>query len=402
MKTFLPGGITAVPGILAAGMAAGIKKGDVPDLALIVSEREATIAGVFTLNQVVAAPLLVDRQRIRRGKGRAILANSGNANACTGRQGYADAIKMAALAAKALRLRPEDIFVASTGVIGKPLPMERIEAAVPVLAGRLRRDGGEDAARAIMTTDTTVKTAAASDTIGGRTITLGGIAKGSGMIHPNMATMLAFLATDAAVPRALLQRGLRQATDRSFNRIPVDGDTSTNDLVLCLANGVGGNRSIASGSADARRFQALLDYVCLDLAKKIAWDGEGATKFVELRVTRARTTEEAVRVAVAIATSSLVKTAWFGQDANWGRIMAAIGRAGVRIVPDRIALTYGDVPVVRRGTGLGPAAEEQANTVLKGREFALTVDLGLGPAAATVWTTDLSPEYVKINASYRT
>ena len=401
MKTFLPGGITAVPGILAAGMAAGIKKGDVPDLALIVSEREATIAGVFTLNQVVAAPLLVDRQRIRRGKGRAILANSGNANACTGRQGYADAIKMAALAAKALRLRPEDIFVASTGVIGKPLPMERIEAAVPVLAGRLRRDGGEDAARAIMTTDTTVKTAAASDTIGGRTITLGGIAKGSGMIHPNMATMLAFLATDAAVPRALLQRGLRQATDRSFNRIPVDGDTSTNDLVLCLANGVAGNRSIASGSADARRFQALLDYVCLDLAKKIAWDGEGATKFVELRVTRARTTEEAVRVAVAIATSSLVKTAWFGQDANWGRIMAAIGRAGVRIVPDRIALTYGDVPVVRRGTGLGPAAEERANTVLKGREFALTVDLGLGRAEATVWTTDLSPEYVKINASYR-
>ena len=402
MKTFLPGGITAVPGILAAGMAAGIKKGDVPDLALIVSEREATIAGVFTLNKVVAAPVLVDRQRIRRGKGRAILSNSGNANAFTRRQGYADAIKMAALAAKALRLRPEDIFVASTGVIGKPLPMEWIEAAVPVLAGRLRRDGGEDAARAIMTTDTTVKTAAASDTIGGRTITLGGIAKGSGMIHPNMATMLAFLATDAAVPRALLQRGLRQATDRSFNRIPVDGDTSTNDLVLCLANGVAGNRSIASGSADARRFQALLDYVCLDLAKKIAWDGEGATKFVELRVTRARTTEEAVRVAVAIATSSLVKTAWFGQDANWGRIMAAIGRAGVRIVPDRIALTYGDVPVVRRGTGLGPAAEEQANTVLKGREFALTVDLGLGPAAATVWTTDLSPEYVKINASYRT
>jgi len=402
MKTFLPGGITAVPGILAAGMAAGIKKGDIPDLALIVSEREATIAGVFTLNKVVAAPVLVDRQRMRRGRGRAILANSGNANACTGRQGYADAVKMAALAAKALRLRPEDVFVASTGVIGKPLPMERIEAAVPVLAGRLRRDGGEEAARAIMTTDTTVKTAAASDTIGGRTITLGGIAKGSGMIHPNMATMLAFLATDAAVPRALLQRGLRQATDRSFNRIPVDGDTSTNDLVLCLANGVAGNRPVARGSADARRFQALLDYVCLDLAKKIAWDGEGATKFVELRVMGARTTDEAVRVAVAIATSSLVKTAWFGQDANWGRIMAAIGRSGARIAPDRIALTYGDVPVVRRGTGLGPAAEEQANTVLKGREFALTVDLGLGPAAATVWTTDLSPEYVKINASYRT
>src|SRR5207302_1143552 len=248
MKTFLTGGITAVPGILAAGMAAGIKKADVPDLALIVSEREATAAGVFTLNQVVGAPVILDRQGLRRGQGRA--------------------------------------------------------------------------------------------TLGGRTITVGGIAKGSGMIHPNMATMLAFLATDAAVPRAILQAGLRQATDRSFNRIPVDGDTSTNDMVLCLANGVAGNRPIASGSADARRFQALLDVVCLDLAKKIAWDGEGATKFVELRVTRARTPNEAVRVAVAIATSSLVKTAWFGADANWGRIMAAIGRSGARINPDCVAIAY--------------------------------------------------------------
>lgn len=401
MITCPQGGITAVPGMLAAGMAAGIKKGDVPDLALIVSEREASVAGVFTLNKVVAAPVILDRQQLRRGKGRAIVVNSGNANACTGRQGYADAVKVAALTAKALRLRPEDVFVASTGVIGKPLPMERIEAAIPVLASQLRRDGGEDAARAIMTTDTTIKMAAVSDTIGGRTITLGGIAKGSGMIHPNMATMLAFLATDAAVPRAILQRGLRQAADRSFNRIPVDGDTSTNDMVLCLANGVAGNRPVAPGSGDARCFQALLDYICLDLAKKIAWDGEGATKFVELRVTRARTTREAVRVAVAIAISSLVKTAWFGEDANWGRIMAAIGRAGGRVAPDRIAIMYGEVPVVSRGTGLGPAAEEQANTVLKGREFTLTVDLGIGHAKATVWTTDLSPEYVKINASYR-
>ena len=401
MTPFLPGGITAVPGMLAAGMAAGIKKGDVPDLALIVSEREATVAGVFTLNKVVAAPVVLDRQRIRRGKGRAILANSGNANACTGRQGYADAVKAAALTAKALRLHPKDVFVASTGVIGKPLPMERIEAAIPVLAGQLRRDGGEDAARAIMTTDTTVKMVAASDTIGGRTITVGGIAEGSGMIHPNMATMLAFLATDAAVPRARLQRGLRQAVDRSFNRLPVDGDTSTNDMVLCLANGAAGDRPIASGSSDARRFQALLDHVCLDLAKKIAWDGEGATKCVELRVTRARTTNDAVRLAVAIATSSLVKTSWYGEDANWGRIMAAIGRAGVRIAPDRIAVLYGSVPVVRRGTGLGQAAEEQANSLLKDREFILTVDLGIGHAEATVWTTDLSPEYVTINASYR-
>src|SRR5437667_7426978 len=209
MTPFLTGGITAVPGMLAAGMAAGIKKGDVPDLALIVSEREATVAGVFTLNKMVAAPVILDRQRIRRGKGRAILVNSGNANACTGRQGYADAVKAAVLTAKVLRLHPKDVFVASTGVIGKPLPMERIEAAIPVLAGQLRRDAGEDAARAIMTTDTTVKMVVATDTLGGRTITVGGIAKGSGMIHPNMATMLAFLATDVVIPHAVLQRGLR-------------------------------------------------------------------------------------------------------------------------------------------------------------------------------------------------
>ena len=401
MNTGLNGGITAVPGMLAAGMAAGIKKGDVLDLALIASEREATAAGVFTLNKVVAAPVILDRQRLRRGKGRAILVNSGNANACTGPQGYADAVQAAALTAKALRFRPENVFIASTGVIGKPLPMERIEAAIPVLASQLRRDGGEDAARAIMTTDTTVKMVVATDTMGGRTITVGGIAKGSGMIHPNMATMLAFLATDAAVPRTVLQRGLRQATDRSFNRVPVDGDTSTNDMVLCLANGVAGNRPLTPGSVDARRFQALLDYVCLDLAKKIAWDGEGATKFVELRVQRARTTNDAVRVAVAIATSSLVKTAWFGEDANWGRIMAAIGRAGIRLVEDRIGIAYSDVAVVRRGIGLGQAAEDRANVVLKGCEFTLTVDLGLGHSTATVWTTDLTTDYVKINAAYR-
>jgi glutamate N-acetyltransferase/amino-acid N-acetyltransferase len=397
----LTGGITAVPGILAAGMASGIKKADTPDLALIVSECAATAAGVFTTNRVAAAPVLVDRERLRRGKARAILANSGNANACTGRQGYADAEEMAALAARALGLSPEDVLVGSTGVIGKPLPMERIRAAVPILAGRLRREGGEEAARAIMTTDTILKTAAAEETIGGRRVTLGGIAKGSGMIHPQMATMLAYLATDARVSRAVLQRGLRQAAERTFNRIPVDGDTSTNDTVLCLANGLAGNRPITPGSVDARRFQALLERVCLDLAKHIARDGEGATKLVELVVTGARTEAEALRVATTIATSSLVKTAWFGEDANWGRMMAAIGRAGVRLAPDKIGIAYGDVAVVRRGIGLGQAAEERANAVLKEREFTLTVNLGSGKGTSRVWTTDLSPDYVTINASYR-
>jgi glutamate N-acetyltransferase/amino-acid N-acetyltransferase len=397
----LTGGITAVPGILAAGMASGIKKADMPDLALIASECAATAAGVFTTNRVAAAPVLLDRERLRRGTARAILVNSGNANACTGRQGYADAVEMAALAARVLGLSPEDVLVGSTGVIGKPLPMERIRAAVPILAGRLRREGGEEAARAIMTTDTILKMAAAEETIGGRTVTVGGIAKGSGMIHPQMATMLAYLATDAKVSRAVLQRGLRQATERTFNRIPVDGDTSTNDTVLCLANGLADNRPITPGSADARRFQALLERVCLDLAKHIARDGEGATKLVELVVNGARTEADALRVATTIATSSLVKTAWFGEDANWGRIMAAIGRAGVRLAPDKIGIAYGDVVVVRRGIGLGQGAEERASAVLKEREFTLTVTLGSGKGTARVWTTDLSPDYVTINASYR-
>jgi glutamate N-acetyltransferase/amino-acid N-acetyltransferase len=397
----LTGGISAVPGILSAGIAAGIKKTNTPDLALIVSECEATVAGVFTTNRVAAAPVLLDRKRIRRGKARAILINSGNANACTGRRGYADAVEMAALAANALGLSPEDVLVGSTGVIGKPLPMDRIRAAVPLLASRLRREGGQDAARAIMTTDTTLKMAAALDVIGGRPVVLGGIAKGSGMIHPNMATMLAYLATDAKVPRAMLQHGLRQATEHSFNRIPVDGDTSTNDMVLCLANGLAGNRPLTAGSADTRRFQALLDHVCLDLAKQIARDGEGATKFVELVVKGAGSRADALRVADTIATSCLVKTAWFGQDSNWGRIMAAVGRAGARTDESRIAISYGDVPVVRRGVGLGDAAEERANAVLKAREFTLTVDLGLGNKSCRVWTTDLTADYIKINASYR-
>ena len=395
------GGITAVTGIRAAGMAAGIKKGDSLDLALIVSERDATVAGVFTTNTVVAPPLILDRQQLRRGKGRAIIVNSGNANACTGRRGYKDAVAMAALTAKALGIPREDVYVGSTGVIGKPLPMEKLKAAIPVLAARLHRQGGTDAAQAIMTTDTTVKTAAVSDTIGGRTVTVGGIAKGSGMIHPNMATMLAYLATDAQVPRAILQRGLRQATERSFNRIPVDGDTSTNDMVLCLANGMAGNRPLKPGSTDARRFQSLLDHVCLDLAKKIAWDGEGATKFVELRVKGARTQADAFRAAVTIATSNLVKTAWFGEDSNWGRTMAALGRSGARIAEDRIAILVGPVQIVRRGLGLGPDAEAQANAVMKSREFSVTVDLGSGAADVTVWTTDLTLDYIKINASYR-
>ena len=395
------GGVTAVPGILAAGISAGIKKTAVPDLALIVSESDAVIAGVLTRNKVAAAPVLLARQRLRGGRARAIVANSGNANACTGRQGMADAREMAALAAGLLGCSAKHVFVGSTGVIGQPLPMDRIRAAIPRLVSQLDRLGGPEAARAIMTTDTTIKMAAATEFIAGRRITLGGIAKGSGMIHPDMATMLAYLVTDAHISRAMLQRALRLAMAQSFNRIPLDGDTSTNDMVLCLANGLAGNQPFSTTGSDGRRFQELLNMVCQDLAKMIARDGEGATKFVELRVTGARTETDALRVANTVATSSLVKTAWFGQDSNWGRIMAAIGRAGVTIRENRIAISYGDIPVVRRGIGLGQAAEAQANMVLRQREFTLTVHLGQGRAAATVWTSDLTLDYVKINASYR-
>ena len=393
------GGITAVPGILAAGVSAGIKKTHVPDLALIVSEQPAVISGVLTRNKIVAAPVVLSRSRLRAGLARAIVANSGNANACTGRKGMDDAKETSALVAKLLRCPVQQVFIGSTGVIGKPLPMERIRVAIPRLVANLSRQGGTDSARAIMTTDTKLKMTAATDRIAGRQITLGGIAKGSGMIHPDMATMLCYLATDARISKAMLQRALRTATEESFNRIPLDGDTSTNDMVLCLANGVAGNRPFAD--TDAGRFQNLINEVCRDLAKMIARDGEGATKFVELRVTAARTQGDAIRVANTIATSSLVKTAWFGEDSNWGRIMAAIGRTGVNVVEKRIAISYGNVPVVRGGISLGPAAEAQANAVLKRPEFALTVSLGQGRASATVWTSDLSIDYVKINASYR-
>jgi glutamate N-acetyltransferase/amino-acid N-acetyltransferase len=395
------GGITAVPGILAAGLCAGIKKTHLPDLALIVSKRQAVIAGVLTRNKVVAAPVLLARKHLAGGTARAILANSGNANACTGRQGAAHAQEMAALTAGLMGCPVREVFIGSTGVIGKPLPMDRIRTAIPRLVSQLSRQGGRMAARAIMTTDTKVKMAAASQRIAGRRITLGGIAKGSGMVHPDMATMLCYLATDLRISRVMLQRALRVATDQSFNRLPLDGDTSTNDMVLCLANGVAGNAPFTGVSAEARQFQALLNAVCLQLAQMIARDGEGATQFVELRVMGARTESEASRVANTIATSSLVKTAWFGQDSNWGRIMAAIGRAGVAIVENRLSIFYGEVPVVRGGVGLGEGAEKQANTVLKRPEFTLTVHLGQGGASAIVWTSDLSLDYVKINASYR-
>ncbi|MBA5873038.1 MAG: bifunctional glutamate N-acetyltransferase/amino-acid acetyltransferase ArgJ [Nitrospira sp. CR1.2] len=402
MKT-IPGGVTAPIGFRAAGVYSGIKKKKKQqlDLALVVSDCEGPVAGVFTTNQIVAAPVILDRLHLKQGVGRAFFINSGNANACTGPEGMEAAEAMAQLAATALSCAPHTIFVGSTGVIGQPLPMAHIRNALPALAARVTRRGGADAAAAIMTTDLKPKQVAVRAHIGGNTVTIGGMAKGSGMIHPNMATMLGYVTTDAAIGQRALQSALKQAVDQSFNCITVDGDTSTNDTVLCLANGMAGNRPIKPGSADFTRFCAMLETVCRTLALKICWDGEGVTKVVRVEVTGAASTKAAKQIAQTVATSNLVKTALFGGDANWGRVMAALGRAGVPIDPSRISLQFGGIPMVRKGLGLGRAAERQLTKVFRAKEFTILIDLAQGMARAHMWTTDLSYEYVRINASYR-
>ncbi len=394
-------GITAPVGFRAAGLHCGIKKRGLLDLALVVSDRSGPIAGVFTSNQVVAAPVTLDRLHLRRGVGRAMLINSGNANACTGRQGMAAARRTSALVAKALGIPLHEVFLGSTGVIGRPLPVDRIVKALPALFDALSTSGGLQAARAILTTDLKPKSVVRRTRLNGRTVTIGGMAKGSGMIHPDMATMLGYLTTDAAITRAALQRALTQAVDESFNCISVDGDTSTNDTVLCLANGIAGNRPITEGTQAYSRFVRLLTDACQPLALAICRDGEGVTKVVKIEVEGADSRTHARQVAHTIGTSNLVKTALFGEDANWGRVMAAIGRAGVPLHPDRIRVSFEGVPMVRKGVGLGSAAERRIAKVFRRKEFTITVGLGQGRHRAHLWTTDLSYDYVRINASYR-
>jgi len=394
-------GITAPRGFRAAGLHCGIKKAGVLDLALIVSDRSGPIAGVFTTNQVVAAPVTLDRLHLRQGVGRAILINSGNANACTGRPGMAAAQRTAAVVARTLGIPLHEVFVGSTGVIGRPLPVDRIVKVVPHLFEHVSSLGGLNAARAILTTDLKPKTIARRARINGRTVIIGGMAKGSGMIHPAMATMLGYLTTDAAITRTALQRALRQAVDESFNCISVDGDTSTNDTVLCLANGLAGNRPIMEGTPAFRQFVRLLTEACQTLALAICRDGEGVTKVVKIDVQGARNTLQAKQVANTIGTSNLVKTALFGEDANWGRVMAAIGRAGVTLDPAKIDVSFGGVPMVSKGVSLGPAAERRIAKVFRCKEFTIQVKLGKGRHRSHLWTTDLSYDYVRINASYR-
>ena len=391
----------SVPGYKAWGIHCGIKKTDKKDLAIIYSEHEASVAGVFTKNRVKAACVLLDMARVKSGKGQAIIANSGCANACTGKRGFADARATAEHLAGEFGIRPDSVLVASTGVIGEFLPMPKIATGIATASGLLSVSGWEQAAEAIMTTDMYPKLALVQEEIGGKTITVGGMAKGSGMIHPDMATMLCFVVTDAAISAPLLKKSLLASTERSFNNITVDGDTSTNDMTLCMANGAAGNKKIAPGSKDFKKFQACLDTILQSLAKQVVRDGEGATKFVEIEVRNAKSPVEAKRAAMTVAKSSLVKTALFGEDANWGRIMAALGYAGVDMDEGRTDIYIGKTKLVEKGLGQGKAAERDATLALKQRDVQITIDLHKGKGSATVWTCDMSYEYVKINAAYR-
>jgi glutamate N-acetyltransferase/amino-acid N-acetyltransferase len=394
------GGVTTPQGYRASGASAGIKADKGLDLALLVSDTPATAAAVFTTNRAQAAPILVSREHLSASGGvaRAIVVNSGCANACTGDDGLRAARAMAAETARLVRCSVAEVLVASTGVIGVALPIEKIRAALPAAFRELASDHGAMAARAIMTTDPFPKEAAAEVKIGGRTIRIGGMAKGSGMIEPIMATMLGFLTTDADVPQPLLARALRDAVDDTFNAITVDGECSTNDAVMLLANGASG-ASIDVGNCDA--FVDGLRAVCRQLALGIVRGGEGATKLVTVTVTGAASAADARRAAKAIANSLLVKTAIHGGDPNWGRLIAVAGRANVAFELSRAAVMIGPTTLFRNGRPYDEGAA-QAAEYLKGTEIAVSVDLGSGAASSTVWTCDLSAEYVRINAEYRT
>jgi len=392
-------GVTAALGFDACGLHCGVRRNR-PDLALIVSDRPACAAAVFTTNLVKAAPVLVSQANLRASGGiaRGIVVNAGNANACTGEHGMQAARAMAAETARLLGVPQCEILVSSTGVIGEKLPVERILAALPRAAARLSGTGGLDAANAILTTDTRTKQAVRTlVTARGHRYTIGGVAKGSGMIHPNMATTLGFVTTDARVAPALLQASLRRATERSFNRITVDGDTSTNDMVAVLANGASG---ATVDDAELPAFEAALTDLLTDLARQVARDGEGATRLVTIDVTGAESEDDAVQVAKTIATSPLVKTAIYGRDANWGRIIAAAGRSGVPVVAERMSIAANGLPLLQPGLN-ACFSEDEARERLSRDEIGLSVDLGLGSGSATVWTCDLTPGYVTINAAYR-
>jgi len=390
------GNVTSAKGFLSSGIHAGLKAGREKDMALLVSTCPADAAGAFTTNQVKAGPVRVSQQHLKNGKVRAIIINSGNANACTGVRGIADAKRMTVATAVALRCKPQEVLVCSTGRIGVPLPIRKVLRGIRNCARILKPGRGSVAARAIMTSDTVRKEGAVRLSLGGRRVVIGAMAKGAGMIHPNMATMLCVVTTDAAVDRATLARVTSEAVEQSFNRISVDGDMSTNDTVLVLANGAAGNRPLKSYDADMGKFATALKMVMLEMAKKIVGDGEGMTRVIELAVTGAATEADAKKMAEAVVRSALVKTSWHGGDPNWGRIMGAIGASGARMREELVDIHYDGVAAVRGGVAAATPMGRLRAAARRSR-VSIQVNLNLGKGSYAMLTTDLSEKYVRIN-----
>jgi glutamate N-acetyltransferase/amino-acid N-acetyltransferase len=396
------GGITAVPGILAAGVAAGIKPSGKKDLALIYSSSPAKAAAMFTSNRVKGAPVQVSMEHIRGGVAQAIVASSGCSNVCTGDEGVRAAREMTKVVGDLLGIPAKQVLVASTGVIGVPLPIDKVRAALPKLVKSLSPQGGRNAAEAIMTTDTRPKEAAARVEVGGRAVTIGGIAKGVGMLEPHLATMFCFLATDAVISRVALDTVLKRAVDRSFNRITVDGDQSTSDTVAILANGLAENAPLERPGRALRQFAAGVEAVAGRLARMLMKDGEGATHVVEVVVRGAANRRDALAAARSVANSPLVKTAINGQDPNWGRIMMALGKSPARVVQDRVGIAFNDEVVVDSGMLRPGARLDRVRAIMAEPEYVIAIDLGVGAGQERVWTCDLSEEYVRINGKYTT
>ena len=401
------GGVTAAQGFQAAGIAAGIKKGGTKDMAMVYSEKPCVCAGTFTTNVVKAAPVKWDQKIVKESDYvQAVVCNSGIANACTGQEGYSYCQETAKAAGEALGISAEEVLVASTGVIGQQLPMAVLKEGVKKLAPMLlgTKEAGTLAAEAIMTTDTVKKEVAVEMELSGKKVTIGGMCKGSGMIHPNMCTMLSFVTTDVDIDKNLLKEALRESVQDSYNMISVDGDTSTNDTVLVLANAMAGNPKITEKNQDYEIFKKGLDYVNKTLAQKIAGDGEGATALFEVKITGAQTKEQAVTLSKSVITSNLTKAAIFGHDANWGRILCAMGYSGAQFDPEKVDLVFesraGRIQIMKNGIGTD-YSEEEATKILSEDKVTVIADIKMGEETATAWGCDLTYDYVKINADYR-
>lgn len=394
-------GVTFAKGFTAAGVKAGIKKSGNLDVAVIYTKTQAVVAGTFTQNKVAAAPVYVSKEVVATGTAHAIVANAGCANACTGQQGLDDAHKMAQIAADELDVNADDVIVGSTGVIGVNLPMDKLEAGIKDAVANLSVDGSDNAGRAIITTDTHSKSVTCEFELSGKTVRMGAIAKGSGMIRPNMATMLCYITTDIAIDQALLQKAVSGCVEKSFNMISVDGDMSTNDMVIVLANGEANNTKITEENADYQIFFDKLMMLCTELAKQIAADGEGASKFLTINVKGAKSFADAKTVGMAIANSPLVKTAFFGEDPNWGRVICAVGYSGADMVPEKTVVKFGGITIFANGTG-ATYDEKALAHVMKEKDIVIDIELNMGQEDATVWSCDLSYEYVKINGEYHT